>query len=102
MGDAAFTDRNVLERYNSQSVVLQKALSNGFKTLISERVVVQVYFAQFVLVGQDGSYFFGANLCDLIALEVETEEGIILFKSFSQSNDAFVFDIIIFEADLLK
>lgn len=77
-------------------------MSDGFKTLISERVIIQVNFAQFVLVGQDGSYFLGTNLCNLIALEIETEEGIILFQSFSQSNDTFVFDIIIFEADLLK
>ena len=58
-----FTDADILESDNSQGVIVNEPLCNGFESLISELIVVQVNLTKFIFVLEDLPDFLSAFRC---------------------------------------
>ena len=63
---AAFADADILESDNSQGVIVNESLCNGFESFISELIVVQVNLTKFIFVLEDLADFLSAFRCYLI------------------------------------
>ena len=100
--NASFADVHVLQGNHSESIVIHQALGNRHDSFVSQRIVVEVYLAEFVFVRKNLSNLLGSFLSDLVVLEVQRKKSIVLFKRLCQCKASSVFDVVILHADLLQ
>ena len=74
----------------------------GLQAIILKRVVIQINFAQFVLVGEDLPNLFGPNRRYVIVLQIQTQQCVVFFQRTGQSNDTTIFDVVVLEAHVFQ